>query len=93
MSQVTIDSKISAKDRQGRLMNLLKDIEENPAAINFAEPVPYLELGLTNYPQIIKRPMDISTCRKNLAKARYNNYKEFFGDIQLIWDNCKHYNV
>lgn len=93
MSQVTIESKISAKDRQGRLMNLLKEIEQNPAAINFAEPVPYMELGLTNYPQIIKRPMDISTCRKNLAKCRYNSYKEFFADIQLIWDNCKQYNV
>ena len=37
--------------------------------------------------------MDISTCRKNLSKQRYGSYKEFFADIQLIWDNCKQYNV
>ncbi len=37
--------------------------------------------------------MDLSTLRKNLAKGRYKRYEEFFKDIQLIWDNCKTYNI
>ena len=42
MSQVTIDSKISANNRSGKLLTLLQEIEDKPEAINFSEPVPYL---------------------------------------------------
>ena len=81
MSQVTVESKISAKDKNSKLVALLEEIADNPAAINFAEPVPYQELGLTNYPILIKKPMDLSTCRKNLTKGRYTAYKDFYADI------------
>lgn len=53
----------------------------------------HLDLGLNDYPELIKKPMDLSTLRKNLAKGRYKRYEEFFKDIQLIWDNCKTYNI
>jgi hypothetical protein len=48
---------------------------------------------LLDYPEIIKKPMDLKTCRKNLTKGKYKKYDEFFKDIQLIWDNCKTYNI
>lgn len=31
--------------------------------------------------------------QKNLAKSKYQVYDELFTDIQLIWDNCKSYNM
>ena len=37
--------------------------------------------------------MDLKTCRKLLTKQKYKRYCDFFGDIQLIWHNCKIYNV
>lgn len=37
--------------------------------------------------------MDISSCRRKLAKNRYSTYGALFTDIQLIWDNCKSYNI
>ena len=67
--------------------------------------VAYIELGLTDYPEIIKKPMDLKTCRvrlifrltprlqNNLKKGKYKKYEEFFKDVLLIWDNCKTYNI
>ena len=26
-------------------------------------------------------------------KGKYKKYEEFFKDVQLIWDNCKTYNI
>lgn len=50
-------------------------------------------LGLTDYPEIIKKPMDLRTVRKNLGKGKYKKFEEFYRDVQLIWDNCKTYNI
>ena len=46
-------------------------------------------MGLLDYPEIIKKPMDLATCRKSLSKGKYKKYEDFFKDLQLIWDNCK----
>jgi len=38
--------------------------------------------------------MDFSTIKKALLKGgKYVNFEDVFGDIQLIWDNCKTYNM
>lgn len=31
--------------------------------------------------------------QKNLAKGKFVNYDDVFAEIQLIWDNCKSYNM
>ena len=50
-------------------------------------------MGLLDYPTIIKRPMDFDTLKKNLLANKFSTYEEFFADLQLIWDNCKLYNM
>ena len=37
--------------------------------------------------------MDLSTCKEKLLSGKYATYEEAFNDIQLIWDNCKLYNM
>ena len=38
--------------------------------------------------------MDFSTIKKALHKGgKYETYEDVFADIQLIWDNCKTYNM
>jgi hypothetical protein len=62
---------------------------------NFRFPVNWKKLGLLNYPLLIKKPMDLSTLRKRLArnsKKPIKSLQEFFEKLQLIWDNCKFYN-
>lgn len=49
-------------------------------------------MGLTDYPQLVKYPMDLSTINKKLREERYHIVEEVLDDIQLIWDNCKIYN-
>lgn len=55
-------------------------------------PVNYVELGLYEYPTIIKKPMDLGTCRANLKAGKYKTVEECLADLQLIWDNCKLFN-
>lgn len=81
------------KDHLPRLKKMFEEIEENPSSYEFRDPVPWKDLGLNDYPEIIKKPMDLSSCRKNLVKHKYKSYQELYSDIQLIWDNCKTYNI
>ena len=37
--------------------------------------------------------MDFSTLKTNLLEGKFTTYEDFLGDLQLIWDNCKLYNM
>lgn len=49
-------------------------------------------MGLHDYPQYVKYPMDLSTIHRKLREQRYRTVEEVLDDIQLIWDNCRCYN-
>ena len=49
-------------------------------------------MGLTDYPDIIKYPMDLTTVSKRFKEEKYSKVEEALDDLQLIWDNCKAYN-
>jgi len=72
---------------------LIEAIESDVNATAFLEPVPWQEYELNDYPDIIKNPMDLGTVKSKMLKGEYQSYEECFGDIQLIWDNCKLYNM
>eukprot|EP00347_Sterkiella_histriomuscorum_P009971 403339178 len=76
-----------------KIKQMIESIEEGPNAEPFLEPVQWQELGLVDYPQIIKRPMDFSTVKINMENGKLKTYDEVFSEIQLIWDNCKTYNM
>ncbi|KAJ8600459.1 hypothetical protein CTAYLR_001457 [Chrysophaeum taylorii] len=61
-------------------------------AVPFREPVDWRSLGLYDYPQIIKKPMDLSTVKGNIEKGVYQSVQECAEDVRLIWTNCKKYN-
>ena len=68
-------------------------IEKDHQAIDFLEPVDYIALNILDYPKIITHPMDLGTVKKNLLEHKYSNFKEFLDDINLIWNNCRTYNL
>ncbi len=37
--------------------------------------------------------MDFNTLKTNLLDGKFTTYEEFLSDLQLIWDNCKLYNM
>ena len=57
----------------------------------FHEPVTWRELGLFDYPKLIKTPMDMGTVRSKMGK--YKTHEGFIADMRLIWSNCMIYNA
>lgn len=71
----------------------LNHIWREPDSVPFQYPVNFKDLGLLDYPILIKTPMDLSTIRKNTKANKYTNIKGFIEDLNLIWSNCKLYNL
>jgi len=59
----------------------------------FREPVPWKELQLLDYLNIVKIPMDLGTVKKKLDKKQYKSSDECAADIRLIWHNSMSYNA
>lgn len=72
-----------------KLINILWKVK---GAYLFHKPVDPDELGIPDYPKIIKNPMDFSTIKKKLSNNLYTNFKQFNDDIKLTFDNCFLYN-
>ncbi|XP_025411553.1 bromodomain-containing protein 3-like isoform X3 [Sipha flava] len=58
----------------------------------FYKPVDAAWLGLHDYHDIIKKPMDLGTVKTKLDNREYKNSKEFAADVNLIFSNCYKYN-
>ncbi|CAM9985545.1 unnamed protein product, partial [Ectocarpus sp. 12 AP-2014] len=59
----------------------------------FREPVDWRGLGLHDYPNLIKRPMDLGTVKLRLERGAYPTAEACAADVRLIWDNCRTYNT
>ena len=70
---VTDKSEIRKEDIK-HLKEVINEIEDDPKSYEFREAVPWKELGLSDYPEIIKKPMDLKTARNKLVKNKYNSY-------------------
>lgn len=81
------------KEDYPKTIKLLESIGMDPNCEPFLTPVAWEELGLLDYPKIVQRPMDFDTLKKNLLEGKFATYEEFLADFQLIWDNCKLYNM
>lgn len=58
----------------------------------FYKPVDAKLLGLHDYHEIIKHPMDLGTVKQKMDNREYKTAAEFAGDIRLIFTNCYKYN-
>lgn len=81
------------KDDLNKAVNLIKHLESQRESSEFLAPVDYKGLGLDDYPQVIKTPMDLSTVRKKLKAGKYQKLAEVVSDVCLIWENCRAYNA
>lgn len=76
-----------------KLKKIFETMEKDNMAYDFLEPVDYESLGLSDYPKIITHPMDLGTVKKNLIEGTYKTFQDFLSDINLIWKNCRTYNL
>ncbi|PSS16455.1 Transcription factor like [Actinidia chinensis var. chinensis] len=58
----------------------------------FNEPVDPKSLGLHDYFDIIKNPMDLGTVKSRLSKNWYKSPREFAEDVRLTFSNAMAYN-
>mgnify|MGYP005983758899 CR=1 FL=1 len=58
----------------------------------FYNPVDAERLGLHDYHEIIKKPMDLGTVKQKMDNREYRNAQEFAADVRLIFTNCYKYN-
>lgn len=76
-----------------KLESMLKEIYNQPKAEPFRLPVDHKRMGLTDYPMVIQKMMDLHSLIENLDNSKYETVEETLDDLQLIWDNCKLYNL
>eukprot|EP00268_Persea_americana_P035231 TRINITY_DN34792_c0_g1_i2.p1 TRINITY_DN34792_c0_g1~~TRINITY_DN34792_c0_g1_i2.p1 ORF type:complete len:530 (-),score=104.44 TRINITY_DN34792_c0_g1_i2:2639-4228(-) len=58
----------------------------------FNKPVDVVALGLHDYRQIIKQPMDLGTVKSKMKKNLYSSPLDFAADVRLTFNNAMIYN-
>ena len=76
-----------------KLEKIFDTMEKDNQAYDFLAPVDYIALNILDYPKIITHPMDLGTVKKNLLNGEYKIFQDFMSDINLIWKNCRTYNL
>lgn len=82
---------------QRQLLRVLRRMVRLPKAGPFKEPLPWKELGLEDYPEVVTDPIDLRTIAERLQDGSYKdeegfvNPDFFWQDVALCWENCKMY--
>ena len=76
-----------------KLMKIFDTIEKDKQSYEFLQPVDYVALKILDYPTIITHPMDLGTVKQNLLNGEYKIFQDLMSDINLIWRNCRTYNL
>ncbi|KAK7005657.1 histone GCN5 superfamily [Favolaschia claudopus] len=73
------------------MQKTLKDMKDHSASWAFLVPVNKDEV--LDYYEHIKEPMDFQTMGEKLEANKYQTIKQFLDDAQLVFDNCRRYNL
>ena len=74
-------------------LEVLKRLQEHEYGYIFANPVDPVKLGLPDYFDVIKKPMDFGTIQKNIDGSSYHSFDAFKLDVHLTLDNAMEYNM
>lgn len=73
--------------------SILKGLMANPKSAPFLAPVDPVALGIPDYFQVIKEPMDLGTIRQNLEGGYYEDSEVFADHVRLVFRNAMLYNA
>ncbi|XP_049783161.1 homeotic protein female sterile-like isoform X2 [Schistocerca cancellata] len=98
-SATGITSQVKLKDKLNESLKacneILKELfskKHSGYAWPFYKPVDAELLGLHDYHDIIKKPMDLGTVKQKMDNREYKTAAEFAADVRLIFTNCYKYN-
>lgn len=77
---------------KAKCLDALKVVQSHQHAWVFNTPVDPVELGLPDYFEVVKKPMDLGTMRKKLENGCYHSLEEFEANVHLTFDNAMLYN-
>ena len=77
---------------KAKCLESLKGLQTHHHGWVFNCPVDPVELGLPDYYDIIKKPMDLGSIQKRLENGAYHTIEEFETDVILTFDNAMTYN-
>ena len=72
---------------------ITRELSKQHLSIYFNEPVDAVKLGIPDYLDIIKEPMDFGTVARNLENGVYSSHEEFAEHMRLVFKNAITYNV
>lgn len=75
-----------------KCLEVLKVLQSHQHGWVFNNPVDPVELGLPDYFEVIKKPMDLGTIKKRLENGCYHSIDEFEDHVHLTFDNAMLYN-
>jgi len=93
MSNAGNSQTIVGKEEGKKLNTIVQSLLDNNDSFEFRQPVDVEGLGLNDYLDIVKTPMDLGTVKKNLKANKYKFVEDCLTDIFMVWDNCKIYNA
>eukprot|EP00735_Rhodelphis_limneticus_P010598 TRINITY_DN3383_c0_g1::TRINITY_DN3383_c0_g1_i1::g.30966::m.30966 TRINITY_DN3383_c0_g1::TRINITY_DN3383_c0_g1_i1::g.30966 ORF type:complete len:400 (+),score=50.60,sp/Q9Y7N0/BDF1_SCHPO/33.33/1e-36,sp/Q9Y7N0/BDF1_SCHPO/39.60/2e-19,sp/Q9Y7N0/BDF1_SCHPO/29.89/3e-16,Bromodomain/PF00439.20/1.8e-24,Bromodomain/PF00439.20/1.7e-20 TRINITY_DN3383_c0_g1_i1:45-1202(+) len=79
-------------DWKPKAKGVLDKLVRHKMADAFKAPVDPVALGIPHYPEIIKRPMDLSTVKRKLNEDQYGSERDFNEDVELIFGNALTFN-
>ncbi|OZJ06778.1 hypothetical protein BZG36_00399 [Bifiguratus adelaidae] len=80
------------KEQSKTAASIIRMLKKHRDAPPFLVPVDPVALGIPDYPNIIKNPMDLGTVEKKLSSNQYESVEAFVRDVRLIFDNCYKFN-
>lgn len=75
------------------MAKLVSQVYSRADAAPFREPVNWKEIGLFDYPEIIKKPMDLGQVKAKIERDEYTTVHHAANDVRLVWKNCMQYNA
>ena len=72
--------------------DVLKNLQQHSHGWVFNSPVDPVELGLPDYFEVVKRPMDLGTIKKRMENGCYHSLEAFHVDVNLTFENAMLYN-
>lgn len=85
-------SNVQLSEGLQKCASILKSMKEKQEAAPFLDPVDWEFYGLSDYPEVIKKPMDLGTVTTKLESGEYSNVEKFAADVRLVWKNALVYN-
>lgn len=74
------------------LLERIRNTKKIKVSLAFKDPVDPVVLGIPNYPEIVTKPMDLSTMESKLKENRYTYIREFMADLDQMIENSELFN-